>query len=54
MMEDYSLPHIQARLDQIAAEPDAVFDLAYYGSFYIEVDEDGSMRYMPYPTPFEW
>lgn len=49
-MEDPDLPHIRARLDQIAAEPAAAFDIAYYGEFYIEVDEDGTMRHIPYPA----
>lgn len=42
-------PALVAKLDQVAADPEVVFELAFHGDFYVEVDEDGSVRHIPRP-----
>ena len=44
-------PRMTGLLDQVAADPAVIFELALYGDFYIEVDQDGSVRHIPRPTP---
>lgn len=40
---------LTAKIDQVAAEPEVAFELAFYGDFWVEVDEDGSVRHIPRP-----
>lgn len=42
-------PAMTATIDQIAAEPEVAFELAFFGDFWIEVDQDGSVRHIPRP-----
>ena len=43
-------PATTARIDQIAARPEVIFELAYYGDFYVAIDDEtGEIEHFPRP-----
>lgn len=38
-----------AKIDQLAATPEGVFQIAYYGDIYVAVNDDGTVELMDRP-----
>lgn len=50
-----SEPWLTAKIDQVAADSEAQFQLAFHGDFYIEVDhETGAVCLHPRPEETSW